>query len=127
MGHDRGMTEPLLHVIDTAGWQAARAAGVLAPPSLSEVGFVHLSTAAQVALPANQLFAGRPDLLLLVLDPGLIGVEVRWEPGEHGDPAAMRFPHAYGPVPTAAVVDVLDYRPGSDGRFATPTIAINLR
>jgi uncharacterized protein (DUF952 family) len=112
----------LLHLIDPAGWDAAQAAGVIAPPSLAEVGFVHLSTPDQVALPANELFAGRPDLLLLVLDPQRIGVEVRWEPGVHGDPAAMRFPHAYGPVPVSAVRAVLDYRPGLDGRFTDPDL-----
>ncbi|HVH21725.1 MAG TPA: DUF952 domain-containing protein [Pseudonocardia sp.] len=116
------MSEPLLHLIEPADWEAARAAGALAPPSLAEVGFVHLSTADQVALPANQIFAGRQDLLLLVLEPDLIDVEVRWEPGTHGDPATMRFPHAYGPVPTAAVREVLPYRPGADGRFAQPEL-----
>ena len=116
------MTNPLLHLIDTAGWQDARAAGVLAPPSLAEVGFVHLSTPEQVALPADRLFAGRADVLLLVLDPDLLGVEVRWEPGTHGDPASMRFPHAYGPVPLEAVRAVLEYRPGADGRFAAPEL-----
>ncbi len=118
------MSAPLLHLIDAAGWQAARAAGVLAPPSLAEVGFVHLSAPEQVALPADRLFPGRQDLLLLVLDPDLIGVEVRWEPGVHGDPAAMRFPHAYGPVPIAAVRAVLDYRPGPDGRFGAPDLSV---
>ena len=116
------MTEPLLHLIDPAGWAAARAAGALAPPSLTEVGFVHLSNADQVALPANRMFAGRQDLLLLVLDPELIDVEVRWEPGTHGDPGEMRFPHAYGPVPIAAVRAVLPYRPSADGTFSRPEL-----
>jgi uncharacterized protein (DUF952 family) len=116
------VTGSLLHLIDTAGWRAARAAGVLAPPSLSEVGFVHLSAPEQVSLPADRLFAGRQDVVLLVLDPDLIGVEVRWEPGVPGDPESMRFPHAYGPVPLTAVRAVLDYRPGADGRFADPEL-----
>jgi GNAT superfamily N-acetyltransferase len=60
-------------------------------------------------------------VLLLVLDPARLGVEVRWEPGVPGDPESMRFPHAYGPVPTAAVVDVLPYPP-ADGVFVTPTL-----
>ena len=122
MSQNPRMTDFLLHLIDQAGWRAARAAGVLAPPSLAEVGFVHLSTTEQVSLPADRLFAGRQDILLLVLDRDLIGVEVRWEPGTHGDPASMRFPHAYGPVPTSAVRAVLDYRPGADGRFADPEL-----
>jgi uncharacterized protein (DUF952 family) len=113
-------TDVLLHLIDPAGWRAALAAGAVDPPSLAEVGFVHLSAPEQVAQPANLLFAGRQDLLLLVLDPERIGVEVRWEPGTHGE--ATDFPHAYGPVPISAVVAVVEYRPGPDGRFATPDL-----
>ena len=56
-----------------------------------------------------------------MLDPDRIGVEVRWEPGTHGDPA-HGFPHAYGPVPISAVVAVVEYRPGPDGRFAAPDL-----
>lgn len=113
----------LLHITTPAEWEQARAAGAVAPPSLAEAGFVHLSTPEQVALPANRLFRGRADLLLLVLDPACIGVEVRWEPGVPGDPEAMLFPHAYGPVPTAAVTAVLPYRPGPDGLFTAPDLA----
>jgi len=118
------VTEVLLHLIEPDAWQAARAAGAVEPPP--DVGFVHLSTPEQVSLPANRLFAGRSDVLLLVLDPDRLGVQVRWEPGEHGDPlmpdgSVMRFPHAYGPVPTSAVVAVVAYEPGADGTYAAPT------
>jgi uncharacterized protein (DUF952 family) len=43
---------PLLHLTTSAGWAAALDAGAVTPPSLAEVGFVHLSTPAQVHLPA---------------------------------------------------------------------------
>lgn len=89
--------------------------------SLATEGFVHLSRPDQVALPANRLFAGRDDLLLLVIEPARLDSEVRWEPGAPGDPASMRFPHLYGPLPVAAVTSVLPYRPGTDGQFAEPT------
>jgi uncharacterized protein (DUF952 family) len=112
----------LLHMCTTADWEAARTAGALAPPSLAEVGFVHLSTPEQVTLPANRLFRGRSDILLLVIDPARIGVEVRWEPGVPGDPESMRFPHAYGPVPTAAVLRVVPYHPRPDGSFPAPDL-----
>jgi uncharacterized protein (DUF952 family) len=112
----------LLHITTPAEWAQAQASGAVAPSSLAEAGFVHLSTPEQVALPANRLFHGRADLLLLVLDPARIDVEVRWEPGVPGDPEAMRFPHAYGPVPTAAVTGVLPYRPGPDGLFGAPDL-----
>ncbi|WP_255413824.1 DUF952 domain-containing protein [Pseudonocardia sp. MH-G8] len=116
-------TTPLLHISNPTEWETMRAAGVIAPPSLDEVGFVHLSTPEQVALPANRIYGGRSDLLLLVLDPERIGVEVRFEPGVPTDPESMRFPHAYGPIPTSAVVDVRPYAPGPDGSFGAPDLS----
>lgn len=114
--------EVLLHLCTAADWEAARAAGALEPPSLAEVGFVHLSTPEQVTLPADRLFRGRSDVLLLVIDPARIGAEIRWEPGVPGDPESMRFPHAYGPIPAAAVTATLPYRPGPDGSFGPPDV-----
>jgi len=113
---------PLLHLTTPTQWRAALAAGVLAPPSLTDIGYVHLSTPAQVALPADRLFRGRTDLLALMLNPARIGVEIRYEPGVPTDPESMRFPHAYGPVPTHAVTAVVPYRPRPDGGFDAPTV-----
>ncbi|TCK20107.1 GNAT family N-acetyltransferase [Pseudonocardia endophytica] len=119
------MTDVLLHLCSPPEWRAALEAGVVAPPSLTDVGFVHLSTADQVALPAERLFAGRRDMVLLAVDPGRLeraGIEVRWEPGVPGDPESMRFPHAYGAIPATAVLGVLPYRPDDDGRFSAPEV-----
>ncbi|MBF6135059.1 DUF952 domain-containing protein [Nocardia otitidiscaviarum] len=110
-------TGPLLHICSRAEWAAASAAGELRAPSLAEVGFIHLSAPRQVHLPADRLFAGRRDLVLLWLDPARLTDPVRWEPGVPTDPESMRFPHLYGPLPVAAVVEVTEFRPGPDGRF----------
>jgi len=109
--------ELLVHLCSRDEWDQARSAGELRPDSLDQVGFVHLSAQHQVHLPANRIFAGRGDLVLLYLDSDRLDAPVRWEPGVPGDPAAMLFPHLYGPLPAAAVVDVRPYVPGSDGRF----------
>jgi uncharacterized protein (DUF952 family) len=110
------VTAPLLHLITADDWAAAQARGTLAPTHGD--GFVHLSTPDQVTLPAEALFAGRTDLLLLTVDP--TGLDVRFEPGMPYDPPGMLFPHAYGTVPTTAVVAAVPYRPGPDGRFPAP-------
>jgi uncharacterized protein (DUF952 family) len=104
---------PLLHLTTSAGWAAALDAGAVTPPSLAEVGFVHLSTPAQVHLPALRLFPGRKDVVVLVVDPARLSDPVRFEPGVPGDPASMRFPHLYGPLPTTAVVAVVPWQPGT--------------
>src|SRR5699024_8669626 len=92
------VTGTLLHLIPAADWAAARARGTLAPAE--GAAFVHLSTPEQVTRPADRLFAGRTDLLLLRVDP--TGLDVRLEPGMPYDPPGMLFPHAYGEVPTSA-------------------------
>lgn len=107
----------LVHLCPTADWRDAQESAELRPPSLGEAGFVHLSTRLQVHLPANRLFAGRDDLLALYIDPDRLVAPVRWEPGVPSDPASMLFPHLYGPLPVAAVVDVHRYLPGPDGHF----------
>ncbi|HEY4334153.1 MAG TPA: DUF952 domain-containing protein, partial [Ilumatobacteraceae bacterium] len=101
------MESPLLHLIAPAEWKHALAAGAVMPPSLTEVGFVHMSTAEQVALPADRLFHRRDDMLLLVVDPARLEAEIRWEPGLPTDPTAMRFPHLYGPLPASSVLAVM--------------------
>lgn len=108
----------LVHLCGADDWSSARHAGRLCPDSLAAVGFVHLSTPRQVHLPANRLYRGRTDLVLLHLDPDRLGAPVRWEPGVPTDPEAMLFPHLYGPLPTDAVIDVSAYRPGPGGVFA---------
>jgi uncharacterized protein (DUF952 family) len=117
-------TRPLLvHLCTTDEWDRAQRAGERRPPSLDEAGFVHLSAPEQVHLPANRLYPGRADLLLLWCDPTLLGAPVLWEPGVPGDPEAMRFPHLYGRLPTAAVMSVTPYAPGADGKFPKLSIA----
>lgn len=125
-GDQTGVVSPptLLHLCTPAEWRAALADGALgysgaAGHSLATAGFVHLSTSEQVALPAKRLFAGRRDLLLLAIDAGRLP-DLRWEPGAPGDPDEMVFPHAYGPVPTSAVIAVSVYRPDPDGCFEPP-------
>lgn len=110
------MAAELVHLCGAREWEDARHTGEIRPePS---VGFVHLSAPWQVHLPANRLFAGRDDLVVLYIDPGQLTAPLRWEPGVADDPEAMLFPHLYGALPASAVVDARPYRPGTDGRFA---------
>lgn len=108
----------LVHLCSAQDWRLASARGEHRPASLDTHGFVHLSTPEQVHLPANRLYAGRTDLVLLRIDPARLPSVVRWEPGVPDDPDGMLFPHLYGSLPATAVTTVTPYRPGPDGRFA---------
>jgi uncharacterized protein (DUF952 family) len=105
----------LLHIITKAGWAAARSAGSIAPAEGEE--FVHCSDRGVVHVTAGKFFRGQSGLLLLVIDPKLLGVPVRWEAVPD---SPLWFPHVYGPIPVAAVVEEHEFPAGPDGSFVLP-------
>jgi glutathione S-transferase len=82
--------------------------------TLAEQGFIHASTADQVALVANAFYQGAPDLLLLVIDTERVDPEIRYE---HVPGQAAPYPHIYGPLNVDAVVAARPFGPGPDGQF----------
>ena len=61
-------------------------------------GFIHFSTAEQLAGTAARHFRGQPDLVLIAVDAPALGAALRWEPSRGG----ALFPHLYGPLSIAA-------------------------
>ncbi len=120
-GAEKGNGRRLVHLCTNAEWEQACRIGERVAPSLTADGFIHLSAPYQVHLPANRLFAGRADLLLLWLDVARLQAPLRWEAGVAGDPGSMRFPHLYGPIPVAAVVNTSYYAPDENGTFPALT------
>jgi uncharacterized protein (DUF952 family) len=70
-----------------------------------------------VHLPANRLYRGRDDLVLLHIDPARLDSPIRWELGIATDPESMLFPHLYGALPVGAVINVTSYLPSDGGTF----------
>jgi len=66
------MSETILHATTRAAWSAAQKNGEYAADSLAAQGFIHCSKVGQLLRVANLLFAGRRDMLLLVIDPALL-------------------------------------------------------
>jgi uncharacterized protein (DUF952 family) len=117
----------ILNIISRSEWTDAQAAGERVTPSLAAQGFVHCSDPGTVTLPANRRYAGRTDLLLLVVDPTLVPSPVRWEEGDPPHPDGLWFPHVYGPIPVAAVVAVVEFPPLADGTFHLPSALAEIR
>jgi uncharacterized protein (DUF952 family) len=115
----------IYHIATAPDWEQARRDGQYTTSTrgrtLAEQGFIHASTAEQVAPVANMIYKGLPDLLLLVIDTDRVGPEIKWEPVPgREDP----FPHIYGPINADAVISTLPLEPGPDGEFlfsATPS------
>lgn len=76
-------------------WQALRSEGeTLGAPIDVADGYVHFSTAQQVAETAAKHFAGEGDLFLLGLEADDLGDDLKWEPSRGG----ALFPHLYRPL-----------------------------
>jgi len=94
---------PLVYkVLPGAAWQAALAIGTyFGSPDDVRDGFIHFSTAAQLAETLRKHFAGARDLTLLTVDTGAVPPDSawRWEPSRGGE----LFPHLYAPLPVSAV------------------------
>lgn len=71
-------------------------------PFDEQSGFVHTSSRAQVQATALRFFRDEPALVVLAIDAGVLGDKVRLEPASSGE----MFPHVYGAIPRAAVVEV---------------------
>lgn len=82
-------------------WDAFRAAGETAgaPVDLAD-GFIHFSTAAQVAETAARHFGTESDLVLVAFRSGALGADLKWEPSRGGD----LFPHLYRSLNMSDVV-----------------------
>ena len=104
-----------------AEWEAAQQADRYAPPSLEREGFIHFSTPAQVLGSAARYYAGRGDLLLLEVDPGACGADLRWEDPGVGPTAGQDFPHLYRPLELAEVRAVHELRLEAEG-FVLPNL-----
>lgn len=100
--------DALFHLATVSEWERHRSGGSIAPDSLACEGFVHCSWGRQVAGTVDRHFVGVPDLLVLELDPGALGSAGLVEEDTVGNGVA--FPHVYGPVPWAAVREVLRLR-----------------
>jgi uncharacterized protein (DUF952 family) len=81
-------------------------------------GFIHFSTAAQVAGTARRHFFGQTGLFLVEVDGDALGDALRWERSRNDE----LFPHLYGELDLGAVVGVSDIHARSDGAHDIPEL-----
>lgn len=104
-------------ICPAAPWRDAERDGAFRGAGVDQRdGFIHFSTAAQVAETAAKHFAGAAALVLVAVDPGLLDGRLKWEPSRGGD----LFPHLYAALPLSAVKWVAPLPLGPDGRHVFP-------
>ena len=105
-------------ICDRPLWTAAEQAGRFTGAEIDlKDGFIHFSTADQLAETLRLHFAGRTGLCLITVDASVL--EIKWEPARSGD----LFPHLYDDLPLSAVRSVDDLNVDSDGIHQLPNHA----
>jgi len=113
-------TSSIYKIVPATLWREAENAGRFTGSAADRRdGFIHFSTAAQLAETAAKHFAGQSDLLLVGVDAAGVGNALRWEPSRGG----ALFPHLYGALDLAAVIRVEPLPLGPDGRHCFPDLA----
>ena len=104
-------------VTSRAVFDAAAAAGEFPrmPIDLKD-GYIHFSTATQLAETLRLHFAGQGDLVVFAIRPADLGTGLRWEPSRGG----QLFPHHYGELSRAAIGESADIAVAADGGVTLP-------
>jgi len=115
------MTTLIYKITPRALWRAAEARRTFAgaPVDLAD-GYIHFSTAAQVAETAAKHFAGQDDLVLVAVDAERLGAALKWEPSRGG----ALFPHLYAALDPAAALWVKPLPLGADGAHVFPELGL---
>ena len=109
--------ELIYHCCPAKAWRAAGASGDYAGLADDRRdGFIHFSTYAQVRTSTAKHRTGQTGLILLVVSAEKLGPALQWEPSRGG----QLFPHLYGALPMAAVIQAIDLPLGADGLHIFP-------
>ena len=117
------MTTPMrnpefIYKIATAeNFAAAKAAGTYTGMPIDEKdGYIHFSTAGQLAETLGLHFKGQKGLVLFSVRSFDLGAMLRWEPSRRG----QLFPHVYGTFPISAIAWQGTVDVGDDGSVTLP-------
>lgn len=96
----------IYHITTHALWDKAlnegKDKGSYSHPTFAAEGFIHCSTREQVLETLEAHFQQEKEVLLLVIPEKQVKNILKWEVSRNG----QEFPHLYGRIPLAAIVDV---------------------
>jgi uncharacterized protein (DUF952 family) len=96
----------IFHLTLPEHWEQAQRDGAITMSSrdvtLADEGFVHCSFGEQLAMTAARIFGDLDEIVVLRIDPDLLASPVVVE-DLYG--SGQEFPHVYGPIEVAAVVE----------------------
>src|SRR5271163_1533967 len=113
------MTQIIYHMCPGGAWEEAVATGRYdGTADDRRDGFLHFSTADQIAESARRHRAGRAGLVLIAVEPTRLGDRLKWEPSRGG----ALFPHLYGPLYPSEAANAESLPLGPDGNHLFPPL-----
>lgn len=91
------------HIVDADVWARAVDAGIYAPDSLDDEGFVHFSRTAQVPGTLKRYYADVENLVLVTFDAASFGDDLVFEATVSDE----EFPHVYSTIDPSHAISVL--------------------
>ena len=117
---DCGRLPRIYKICDASDWREAERQGVYrGSADDARDGFIHFSSASQVAETARKHFSGQTGLFLIEVDADALGEALRWERSRNDE----LFPHLFGELDLGAVTAVFELRSRSDGTHDIPELA----
>jgi uncharacterized protein (DUF952 family) len=113
------MTRMIYHMCPAETWHEALHSGIYhGTADDRRDGFIHFSTAEQIAESARRHRAGQAGLLLIAVESARLGQRLKWEKSRGGD----LFPHLYGPLDPSEAASVRPLPLGPDGEHLFPPL-----
>jgi uncharacterized protein (DUF952 family) len=113
------MTAMIYHMCPAEAWEEAVAAcEYLGTEDDRRDGFLHFSTADQIAESARRHRAGQTGLVLVTVEAARLGDRLRWEKSRDG----ALFPHLSGRLFPKEAVSVAELPLGPDGEHVFPAL-----
>jgi uncharacterized protein (DUF952 family) len=110
------MTELIFKIVARAEWEASSGDYEGSLHDRAD-GFLHFSTAAQLAGTLEHHYAGQDDLILVAVDAGALGATLKWE---HAPSRGEDFPHLYAALSCDAMKWARPIAKDTDGKFVLP-------
>jgi len=106
-------------ICPASAWREAERQGVFrGSPDDMRDGFIHFSTASQVAETARKHFFGQTGLFLIAVNADALAGALRWERSRNDE----LFPHLYGELDLGSVTGVFSVHARSDGYHDIPEL-----
>lgn len=100
-------------------WTKAQESGLVSGMPIDEAdGYMHFSTAAQLAETLSLHFKGQSDLYVLRIATSDVASDLKWEPSRGG----ALFPHLYADLSTSAVAQAWSVNVDADGQSNLPEL-----